>query len=49
MFNDLMMIIAIHREIQVQLVPRERLALSALRVYQANQEQRVSEDSQDQW
>lgn len=37
------------RETQVLLAPLERPAPSAPRVYQENQERKVSEDSQDQW
>lgn len=42
-------VVIIHRETQVLSAHQEKLALWAPRVYQENQEQRVSEDSRDQW
>lgn len=48
MFNHDYVVI-IHRETQVLSAHQEKLALWAPRVYQENQEQRVSEDSRDQW
>lgn len=39
----------VYRETRVLLDPLERLDLSALRDSQENQEQKVSEDSRDQW
>lgn len=39
----------VYRETQVLLAPQEKLALWAPRVCQENLEQKVSEDSQDQW